>query len=224
MLTLISHPLCPYVQRAAIVLAEKGIPFVRRDVDLANKPAWFLHLSPLGKTPVLLVNDQALFESSVICEYLDETEAPRLHPANPLTRARERAWMVFGSEVLDLIAGLYNAPDESTLLLKRDALRRRFEQLDDALAPGPWFAGERFGLVDAVFGPVLRYFEVLPDLGWFVGLSRLQAWRAELAARPSVRDAVAPDYPQRLRAFLRARGSALSRRMAQSQAVTASPA
>jgi glutathione S-transferase len=47
-LTLISHTLCPYVQRAAIVLAEKGVAFERRDVDLANKPDWFKAVSPLG--------------------------------------------------------------------------------------------------------------------------------------------------------------------------------
>ena len=52
-LLLVSHALCPYVQRAAIVLAEKGVAFERRDIDLSNKPAWFLALSPLGKTPVL---------------------------------------------------------------------------------------------------------------------------------------------------------------------------
>ncbi|MCV4777127.1 glutathione S-transferase N-terminal domain-containing protein, partial [Escherichia coli] len=47
-LVLVSHALCPYVQRAAIVLAEKGVPFERRDIDLANKPSWFLKVSPLG--------------------------------------------------------------------------------------------------------------------------------------------------------------------------------
>ena len=52
-LTLISHHLCPYVQRAAISLAEKAVPFDHIHVDLAHKPAWFLDLSPLGKTPVL---------------------------------------------------------------------------------------------------------------------------------------------------------------------------
>ena len=40
-LTLVSIPLCPYVQRAAIVLAEKSVPFERRYVDLAERPAWF---------------------------------------------------------------------------------------------------------------------------------------------------------------------------------------
>jgi glutathione S-transferase len=48
-LTLVSHHLCPYVQRAAIALTEKGVPFERRHVDLSTKPDWFLAISPLGK-------------------------------------------------------------------------------------------------------------------------------------------------------------------------------
>ena len=53
-LVLVSHKLCPYVQRAAIVLHEKGVPFERRWVDLAAKPEWFLAVSPLGKTRLRL--------------------------------------------------------------------------------------------------------------------------------------------------------------------------
>ena len=56
-LTLISHKLCPYVQRAVIALNEKGVGFERVDIDLANKPDWFLKLSPLGKVPVKLKVD-----------------------------------------------------------------------------------------------------------------------------------------------------------------------
>lgn len=87
-LTLISHPLCPYVQRVAIVLLEKNIAFERKEVDLTNPPEWFLTISPLGKTPVLLVNDEPIFESAVICEFIDETYSPRLHPTMPLERAK----------------------------------------------------------------------------------------------------------------------------------------
>ena len=47
--TLISHPLCPFVQRAVIVLLEKQVPFERINVDLSAKPAWFLAISPTGK-------------------------------------------------------------------------------------------------------------------------------------------------------------------------------
>lgn len=217
-LTLASHVLCPYVQRAAIVLAEKGVPFTRRDVDLAAKPDWFLAVSPLGKTPVLLAGGEPLFESAVICEYLDETLAPRLHPAEPLARARERAWVEFGSAVLNAIAAFYNAPDEAALERRRTELAQRFAQLDAALAAeGPWFAGSRFGLVDAAFGPVFRYLDVFEQVGepdLTDGLARVRAWRAALAARPSVRQAAAPDYGGRLVQFLLARRSALSRRIA----------
>ena len=89
-LKLISHKLCPYVQRAVIALTEKGIEFERIDIDLGNKPEWFLAISPLGKTPVLQVGDVAIFESAVILEYLEETEAKPLHPVDPLRRASER--------------------------------------------------------------------------------------------------------------------------------------
>jgi glutathione S-transferase len=216
-LTLISHALCPYVQRAAIVLAEKGLPFERREVDLSNKPEWFRAVSPLGKTPVLLVGEAPIFESAVICEYLDEIAAPRLHPADALERARHRAWVEFGSQLLATIGGLYSAPDEAALEAHRAELAQRFAQLEAVLGEGPYYAGAAFSIVDAAFAPVFRYFDAFErftDLGLFDATPKLRRWRAALAARPSVRDAVSASYPNRLMALLRTRGSALSRRMA----------
>lgn len=215
-LVLVSHALCPYVQRAAIVLAEKGVPFERRDVSLAHKPAWFLKVSPLGRTPVLLVGDEAIFESAVICEYLEDTALPHLHPADALHRAQHRSWMEFGSALLNLISGFYNAADEPTLLARAADIQARWAQVDHALGQGPFFAGERFSLVDAVFAPIFRYFDVfdaIGDFGVWEGVPRVQRWRRALATRPSVIQAVHADYPERLRAFLLARGSAWSRRM-----------
>ena len=109
--TLISFDLCPYVQRAAIALVEKGVPFERRTVDLADKPEWFRALSPLGKVPLLQVGDAVLFESTVIVEYLEDTQAPSLHPADPLIRARHRAWMEFGSSILADIWTIETTPE-----------------------------------------------------------------------------------------------------------------
>src|SRR5690242_18602243 len=125
-LKLISHPLCPYVQRAAIALAEKGVPFERIQIDLADKPDWFLAISPIGKVPVLLVDDQPIFESAVILEYLEDTIAPALHPADPLRRAEHRAWIEFGSAILSDIAGLYGANEENAFEAKRAELARKF--------------------------------------------------------------------------------------------------
>ncbi|MDP3354311.1 MAG: glutathione S-transferase family protein [Polaromonas sp.] len=215
-LTLISHPLCPYVQRAAIVLAEKGISFDRKDIDLANKPDWFLKLSPLGKTPVLMVDGEAVFESAVICEYLDETAAPRLHPNDALPRAQHRSWMEFGSAILNTIGAFYSAADEEALAARAAELQAKFQQIESALGPGPWFAGDHFSLVDAVFGPVFRYFDVfdaIGDFGVFASTPKVRDWRLALAQRDSVRRAVRPDYPALLHSFLLRRGSALSNRM-----------
>ena len=216
-LVLASHVLCPYVQRAAIVLAEKGVSFERLDIDLANKPEWFLKVSPLGKTPVLLVGNEAIFESAVICEYLEETALPRLHPPNALQRAQHRSWMEFGSALLNLIGAFYNAADETALVALAAEVRARLVQTEAALGEGPYFAGEYFSIVDAVFGPVFRYFDAfdaIDDFGFCNGLPKVQRWRRAISIRPSVAEAVRPDYSVLLGQFLLARRSALSRRMA----------
>src|SRR5216683_1990241 len=147
-LRLISHKLCPYVQRAVIALTEKGVGFERIDIDLANKPDWFVAISPLGKTPVLQVGDVAIFESAVILEYLEETQPSPLHPADPLKRAEHRAWIEFGSAVLNDIAGFYAAPDEVAFKTKTSQLEQRFARLEARVAAAPWFDGENFSLVD----------------------------------------------------------------------------
>ncbi len=215
-LTLISHHLCPYVQRAVISLTEKSVTFERIDIDLANKPEWFKAISPLGKTPVLKVGDHPIFESAVILEYLEENEPHPLHPHDALTRAEHRAWIEFGSSILNDVAGFYGAQDEAAFNAKVAALTMKFARLEQRLGNGPYFSGERFSLVDAVFGPVFRYFDAFDRIGDFGVLAdkpKIGAWRDALAARPSVRDAVARDYPEQLWQFLQARQSYLSRLM-----------
>ena len=212
-LKLISHKLCPYVQRAVIALTEKGVAFERIDIDLANKPDWFLAISPLGKTPVLQVGDSTIFESAVILEYLEETHAKPLHPADPLVRAEHRGWIEFGSAVLNDIAGFYAAKDEASFKARTAQLEQKFARLEARVAASPWFDGENFSLVDAVFGPVFRYFDVfdsIADFGILAGKPKLARWRDSLAARPSVRNAVSAEYPVLLRDFIERRKSWLS--------------
>jgi glutathione S-transferase len=218
-LTLVSHHLCPYVQRAAISLAEKGVPFERITIDLADKPDWFKAISPLGKVPLLIVQangeETVIFESAVILEFLEETQANPLHPADAYARARHRAWIEFGSATLNAIGRFYTASTEAGFLAESAALSAMFDRVEDELAeqPGPWFAGERFCLVDAVYGPVFRYldtFDRIGNFGMLDGKPLVRAWRKALSERASIKNAVAPDYPQRLRQFLRARNSFLS--------------
>jgi len=216
-LQLVSHAICPYAQRVAITLLEKNAPFERTDIDLTNPPEWFPKLSPLGKVPLLQVDGEVIFESAVICEYLDETIPPRLHPADSLARARHRAWIEFASALLGTLWEFNTAQDGETLEAKCKELQAKFTMLEKNLETGPFFAGSEFSLVDAAFAPAFRYFDVYErstDFGVFAGLEKIQAWRSALAARPSVRQAVSADYPDKLLAFLKARNSEAARRLA----------
>lgn len=229
---LISFDLCPYVQRAAISLAEKSIPFERVNIDLSNKPDWFLKISPTGKVPILLINHKApgndvndsteadaIFESNVILEYLEDTQKPQLHPENAVERAKHRSWIEFGSAILNRIGSLYNAKDQQSFDLVMQQLRDNFARLEDELdhrEAGPYFDGSEFSLVDAVYGPIFRYFDVfetVADLHLFNGLPKIAAWRAAIRIRPSVQDAVNEDYTSALTAFLQNRQSVLSTRI-----------
>jgi len=209
-LILVSHKLCPYVQRAVIALIEKDVPFERIDIDLAAKPDWFKVISPLGKVPLLRVtvgrSETVLFESNVICEFIEETQpGAKLHPQDPLQRAQHRAWMEFGSAILGDLWGLETTRDASVFDAKRADIAAKFSRVEAALGEGPFFAGERFSLVDAVFAPIYRYFDLfdrLTDLRVFADTPNVRAWRQQLAQRPSVQAAVGADYPDLLRAFL----------------------
>lgn len=213
-LTLISHHLCPYVQRAVITLTEKSVGHERVYIDLAAKPEWFRALSPLGKVPLLEVGDIALFESAVICEFLEETTAHPLHPTDPLAKAQHRAWVEFASAILNDIAGLYTAKTATDFAGRAQTLTDRFTWLERHLGTGPYFTGDAFSMVDAAFAPVFRYFETFErhcDLYLFADLPKTSAWRTALAARPSVETAVDADYDSRLMTFLQARNSHISK-------------
>lgn len=215
-LQLVSHALCPYVQRAAIALTEKRIAYQRTDIDLSAKPDWFLKISPFGKTPVLVADGVPLFESAPILEYLEDTAAPSLHPSDPALRARHRGWIEMSSSILSDIAGFYTAPNETAMLAKADAMADKFNRIQAELDEGPYFAGRKFSLVDAAFAPVFRYFDTFDEIDCFGILEekpKLGEWRAALAVRPSVRGAVGTDYPDLLRAFLLRRDGALAQRM-----------
>jgi glutathione S-transferase len=219
-LELISHYLCPYVQRAVITLLEKGIPHDRTYIDLANKPDWFLKISPLGKVPLLKVENDILFESAVICEYLDEITPDSLHPADPLIKAKHRGWIEYGSSILNVIAGFYNAPTPEAFEIKRIELKHKFEWIERDRKPNTYFSGDSFSLVDATFAPIFRYFDVLDaavripkgiaDFDIFTDTPNVTEWRHALQVRPSVPIAVVEDYPQRLLTFFKQRNSHLS--------------
>jgi glutathione S-transferase len=214
-LTLISHKLCPYVQRAVSVLEESGVAYKRIDIDLANKPDWFKTLSPLGKVPVLVVDDDTvIFESAVISEYLNEVYGSQMLSEQPLEKAKQRAWIEFASATINNLGQLYSAPDEQSFLQAQQQLKEKIARLEQNLSDGNYFSGDHFSLMDAAFAPVFRYlqvFETLLGRVLFKPQARIEQWKKQLFLTPSVKLAVNPAYPLLLTEFIAAKDSYLGR-------------
>ena len=95
----------------------------------------------------------------MICEYIEDTQAgAKLHRQDPLERAHHRAWMEFGSAILNDLWGLETTTDAAVFESKRQAIVAKFARAGAALGAGPFFAGQDFSLVDAVFAPILPLF------------------------------------------------------------------
>jgi len=207
---LISFKLCPYVQRAAILLNEKAVAYDITYIDLKNKPDWFLQISPLGKVPALRVGDVVLFESMVICEYLDEVNPPSLHPAPPLRKAENRCWIEFSSELFGDLHRLCLARDVAECEQRRDVLRGKLERLEAQLDEGPYFNGPHLALIDVAIAPAFMRIELveqLRPLRLLAQLPKLQRLSAALLERIAVRDSVVPEFAELFRAYLADNGS-----------------
>ena len=147
---LVSFKTCPWVQRSAIVLREKNTEFEMRHIEPDNRPDWFLAISPHKKVPVLRIDDKlSLFESNAINEYLDETIEPRLHPADPIERALNRAWTDYVPTFASAVTATAYADTEADYDKAAAGIPAPFERLEKALEKqgrGPFFNGEKYSL------------------------------------------------------------------------------
>ncbi len=205
---LVSSKTCPFVQRAVILLEEKGVEHEVKYVDLANKPQWFLEKSPRGKVPLLIVDGATLFESQAICEYLDETNGPqRLAPENPVLRARDRAWFPFaGEDLFGSVFRVMTSTTEEQFDSEARELRARLTRLTEEKT-GRWLSGDgsRFGLADVAVAPVftrLAFFDRLTRTTWLDGMPGLAEYAKRLLERPAILRSVPEDFESALRRLL----------------------
>jgi glutathione S-transferase len=205
------------VQRAVITLKHKNIDFDITYIDLADPPDWFLELSPLGKVPVLKVDDQVLFESAVINEYLDEITGGDLQPRDPLARAKNRAWIEFASNMIGNLYMMKMSKDEENYNKYRDALIGQFRRVEKRLGDGPWFNGEDFSLADTAFAPLFRQNSVANNLLSVIDpatMPRVNAWAERLLALPEVRDSVVDEFEDLYLGIMQKNGSYSLNRLA----------
>lgn len=206
---LVSFKICPFVQRSLITLLYKGIDFDITYIDLANKPDWFLKISPLGKVPLLKVGEEVLFESAVINEYLDEISPPSLHPVDPLLKAKNRAWIEFASALIMSQVQMNTAQDGESYEKCRQALVSNLKLLNEALGKGPYFNGESFSLVDTTYAPFfMRLFisEKKYDTGILNDCPRALAYGEALLSLSAVKKSVVPEFETLFSSFMKNKG------------------
>lgn len=205
---LISFKLCPFVQRSVIMLQEKGVDYDITYIDLKDPPDWFKEISPLGKVPVLRVGDAVVFESAVIMEYLDEVNPPSLHPADPLRKAHNRAWIEFASTLFFCQFNMVMAQDQMACDGAEKELREKLALVNEQLV-GPYFNGEEFNLIDAAYAPLfmrLAYLEQWSPMGVLEGMPKMQQWAENLLGRPAVQNSVVANLDELYRGHITASG------------------
>ncbi len=198
---LCSFKTCPWVQRAAIVLQQKQVPYDITYIDRDHRPDWFLAISPHSKVPVLRIDGKdALFESNAIAEYLEETAAPPLHPDDPIARARNRAWTDYVTTFASAVSNTMYADSDAEFVARAANIPGPFGKLEEALAKrgnaGPYFNGPQLSLVDAAYAPFLQrytFMDRLRPLGIIEKYPHLAAWRDALLAAPAVKASTVSD-------------------------------
>jgi glutathione S-transferase len=198
MLKLYDYPDCPFCQKVRVVLAEKDLEYEKIFVDLRKqeqKLPDFLRLNPYGKVPVLVDEDEVVYDSTIINEYLeDEYPIPGLMPEDSQGRAKVRMMEdycdnSFIPPTTTLLAQLRKTEaerDVQRVEQARDELRRALYFLRDNLGSQEFLVGKQFTLADAAFAPRIM---VLGRLGIELepALSNVQAWIDRIRGRASVR-------------------------------------
>ncbi|MCW5569858.1 MAG: glutathione S-transferase family protein [Steroidobacteraceae bacterium] len=206
----------PYVARALLVSRWKGCGLELTPPPGGSiKSAEYLAVNPLGKMPALEDNGRCLAESTVICEYIDETQAGRkLMPGDAMDRAQAR--------LIARLVDIYVVPNTGALFRnanpaqRNDAdvqaclatLRKAVGDLEKFIGEGPWAAGGSPGFPDAIMAPTFWVlFALLPMFGvkdFLAGLPKLTRWHAAAESDP-VSGPLHKEYDAAFRAFLQSR-------------------
>jgi glutathione S-transferase len=189
-------PRSPYVRKVMIVAHELGLAdrlqTVRTTVGGTTPHLELMHENPLGKIPTLVLhNGTIIYDSPVICEYLDTLHnGPRLFPDWPerLTALRRLA---LGDGMLDIALawlGERFRPQEKQSQPHVDLWRGKIRSCVDALErEAEALAASGFTIGHIAIGIALAYLDFrFGDLNWRDGHPRLAAWQAIFDARPAV--------------------------------------
>lgn len=195
MITLYQRTDCPFCWKVRIALAELKLDYQTVDTELGEKHADVLRLSPTGKVPVFVDGETAIWESSVILDYLDRRYAPgRLIPAEPVAESRIRLLQTYSDKLVGSCLSKLVFEKRSKAEGEWDSeLIRRAEvewaacqtwledQLDGATFFGDGFSAAdcalaaRFGVAEAYGAAVSDEFPGLHS--WYQSVTARRSWK-----------------------------------------------
>ena len=190
----------PFVRKVQIVLAEKKIEY-EFEVDSPWTPESKVpNINPLGKIPVLVLDDSTvLFDSRVIVEYVDSV-APnnKLMPESNRERAEVKRWGAVADGICDAAALIFlerKRPEAqqsaSWIARQEDKIVRGLEYMSEQLGEGNWCMGTHFSLSDVGAGCALGYLEFrFPEINWKEKHPNLARLYEKMMQRPPFADTV----------------------------------
>ena len=188
-------PRSPFVRKVMIVVHERGlvdrIVCVRTVAAMTKPHAELMQDNPLSKIPTLVLDDgSVLYDSPVICEYLDALgDAPKLFPEEPAARFEALRRQALGDGFLDMLVTLRNERERAhpskvhmaSTAVRTAAVLQSLEREAEALGATP------FGIGHIAIGCALSYLDFrFADEDWRKGHPHIARWHAAFAARPSV--------------------------------------
>ena len=192
-LELISFKLCPFVQRAIIILMKQKIDYDITFINPMDPPDWFKAISPTGQVPLLKADDEVIFESSVISEFANDISENDLHPSDAIQKAKNRAWIQFSSGMFDDLFNLVTG-DEETYTKAKESLFEKLAKVEAVKGIDTFFNGADFAMIDAAFAPIfmrLAWINEFTDNALSINeFSNLSAWSKAILVVDEVKGSV----------------------------------
>lgn len=191
---LVGSKTSPYVRKCRVILAERALPFEFVEESAWNAGTTVPRYNPLNKVPALVMDDgESIYDSRVICEYLDAISGGGLLPSDPAQRARVRRYEALGDGLADAgITAFLERKRESALqdpawiARQLDKVRAAIATIESGLGSAQFFGGERPNMADIACACALFWSEFrMPELGVRQANPRIKAWAERMESRPS---------------------------------------
>ena len=185
----------PYARKVRIVAQEKHIELELQEVVLSDPDCIVKNYNPLGKVPVLILNDgDSLYDSRVIVEYLDN-HAPGTHliPQDNTSKIATRRWEALADGICDAAVSAMleqrKSPEkqsQANIDKQLEKVTRGLEVLNLDIFKKKWCVNETFGLADIALGCMLGYVDLrFKELNWQDKYVNLAKHYSLLVKRPS---------------------------------------